>query len=344
MAGNTPNPARRLESFTSNAIIWVEKIASLSPAKPLLDLGLGLMEVNPPGYVRDAYVKSLARQEVNQYGPSSGLPEFVQALAHFYSDLYKRTLNPNTEVSVHTGGSEALLCIIMAFIEHGDEVILIEPSFPLYELHIKFTGGTPVYVPLREPQRIAGHTDSNDWTLDLDEFKRAFTSKTKMVIVNTPHNPLGKIFSADELRAIGEICVDKGVVIVSDEVYEFANFELDPIPRTATISQAIGQHTLTVGSVGKAFNATGWRAGWVIGPESLIPLVKAAHIALCYVTPGPPQVAATAGFQEAEAQDFWRSNKLEMRGRLDVLCSILDEVGLRVSSLYGYASLLSDYG
>lgn len=143
------------------------------------------------------------------------------------------------------------------------------------------------------------------------------------------HNPLGKVFTTDELLSIGNICVAHGIVIVSDEVYERLHYT-DVFPRIATLDHEIAKHTLSVGSVGKAFNATGWRVGYVIGNEHLIKHVHNAHLHLCYTTAGPAQEAAAVGFEKSEQSGFWESNKENMRSKVESFCEVLQELGLPV--------------
>lgn len=143
------------------------------------------------------------------------------------------------------------------------------------------------------------------------------------------HNPLGKVFTATELLSIGSICVAHGMLILSDEVYERLHYT-DLFPRIATLDHEIANHTLTVGSVGKTFNATGWRVGYVIGNEHLIKHVRNAHTALCYTTAGPAQEAAAVGFEEADQRGFWESNKEDFKREVESFCEVLQELGLPV--------------
>ena len=144
------------------------------------------------------------------------------------------------------------------------------------------------------------------------------------------HNPLGKVFSASELQNIGEVCVKRGVAILSDEAYEHLVFN-DTFPRIALQSEAIKQHTLTVGSIGKSFNATGWRVGYAIGPRDLIPYVQMAQALLAYTVSGPAQEAAAVGFESNASLNFWKENQERMASKVDQFCAVMDELGLTVS-------------
>ena len=172
-----------------------------------------------------------------------------------------------------------------------------------YISNIEMPGGKIVYVPLHPPPKGASqNTSSAEWTIDFAELERAITPKTKMIVINTPHNPIGKVFSKDELLKIGELCVKNQILILSDEVYDRLFYV--PFTRIATLSPEIERLTLTVGSAGKNFYATGWRVGWLIGPPELIQYVAAAHTRICYSSVSPLQEAAAVGFEQADAENF----------------------------------------
>jgi len=164
-----------------------------------------------------------------------------------------------------------------AFLNPGDEVIVIEPFFDQYIAQIKFNGGTPVYVPLRAPKEAStGIVSANDWKVDINELAAAVTPKTKQIWINTPHNPSGKVFDEDELRAIGNLAEKHDLMILSDEVYDCLTYDQIPHVRIAALDD-FWKRTVTVGSAGKSFSATGWRVGWLVGPAHLIqPTVSAA--------------------------------------------------------------------
>jgi kynurenine aminotransferase len=188
-------------------------------------------------------------------------------------------------------------------------------------------GGIIKCVPLHPPEK--GSTDtcsSSEWTVDFTEFEQAINPHTKMIVLNTPHNPVGKIFSREELQRIGDICVAHNVLILSDEVYDRLNYV--PMTRIATLSPEIDRLTLTVGSAGKHFFCTGWRVGWVIGPAKLIDYVATAHTKICYCTPSPFQEAAAVGYEESAVNGFWDNTRSEMRAKMDRFCKVFKELGL----------------
>jgi kynurenine aminotransferase len=253
-----------------------------------------------------------------------------QAIAKSYSPFFGRTLNPETEVVITTGANEGMLSAFMGFLEAGDEVIVFEPFFDQYISNIEMPGGKVVYVPLHPPKDGATKTTSaSEWTVDIKKLEAAITSRTRMIVLNSPHNPVGKVFSRDELQVIGDLCLKHNILIVSDEVYDRLYYV--PFTRMATLSPEIAKITLTVGSAGKNFYATGWRVGYLIGPEELIKYVAAAHTRICYSSVSPLQEAVAVAFEEADAHGFWEESKTEMKRKMDLFNEIWDELGLPYS-------------
>lgn len=188
-------------------------------------------------------------------------------------------------------------------------------------------GGKVVYVPLLPP--VDGATksaSSSEWTLSISKLEAAITSRTKMIVINTPHNPIGKIFSVEELTAIGDLCVKHNIIILSDEVYDTLHYV--PFTRIATLSPDFARLTLTVGSAGKSFYVTGWRVGWLVGPEHLIHYVAAAHTRICYTTVSPLQEAIAVGFEQAPTNKFWEKSRHDLKRKMDLFNAVWDELGL----------------
>jgi kynurenine aminotransferase len=191
-------------------------------------------------------------------------------------------------------------------------------------------GGKIVYVPLSPPAKGATEkTSAAEWTLDFAALEKAVTSKTKMIVINTPHNPIGKVFSEAELRKIGDLCVKNNIIILSDEVYDRLYYV--PFTRISTLSPEVERLTLTVGSAGKNFYATGWRVGWLIGPPNLIQYVAAAHTRICYSSVSPLQEAAAIGFEDADKHGFWDDARKDMKRKMDLFNEIWHELGIPVS-------------
>lgn len=204
-------------------------------------------------------------------------------------------------------------------------------------------GGVVRYVPLEPPKDGAvKNTSAADWMVDISALEKVINPKTRMIVLNTPHNPVGKVFSKSELQAIGDLCVKHNILILSDEVYDRLFYV--PFTRIATLSPEIAALTLTVGSAGKNFYATGWRVGWLIGPENLIKYVSAAHTRICYSSVSPLQEAAAVGFEDADKEGFWELSKNEMKSKMIRFCEVFEELGLPYSDPEGGYFVLANLG
>ncbi|KAI4209030.1 MAG: hypothetical protein LQ351_008003 [Letrouitia transgressa] len=308
----------------------VNEAATASPVQPIINMGQGFFGYNPPQFVLDAAKGALDRVDCNQYSPTKGRPRLKKAIAKAYSPLLGKDIDPDTEVTITTGANEGMLSAFMAFVEPGDEVIVFEPFFDQYISNIEMAGGVIRYVPLQPPKNGATEvTSAGDWAVNMDELRKAMNSKTRMIVINTPHNPVGKVFSKSELQAIGDLCVEHNILILSDEVYD--RLPYTTFNRPATLSPEISRLTLTVGSAGKNFYATGWRVGYLIGPANLIHYVSAAHTRICYSSVSPLQEAAAVGFEKADELNFWEQSRREMKSKVDRFCAVFDELGLPYS-------------
>ncbi|KAK5997798.1 putative aminotransferase C6B12.04c [Cladobotryum mycophilum] len=346
-------PAARVSGQKQDVWSIINEAAAASPKQPIVNMGQGFFGYNPPKFILDAAKAALDQVDCNQYSPTKGRPRLKKAIADAYSPYWGREINPETEVTITTGANEGMLSAFMAFIEPGDEVIIFEPFFDQwvtsyssqrknhsaykgirYISNIEMPGGKIVYVPLHPPKTGAVKTSSAaDWTIDFDELERAITPKTKMIVINTPHNPVGKVYSKDELQKIGDLCVKHEIIILSDEVYDRLYYV--PFTRISTLSPEVERLTLTVGSAGKNFYATGWRVGWLMGPEHLIKYVSAAHTRICYSSVSPLQEACAVGFEQAEAEGFWDETIRDMKAKMNCLNEVWDELGLPYSEPEG---------
>ncbi|TQS36891.1 hypothetical protein Golomagni_02653 [Golovinomyces magnicellulatus] len=327
-------PANRVANLRQDVWSIVNEAAASSPKQPIVNMGQGFFGYNPPPYILQAAKDAIDRVDCNQYAPTKGRPRLKKAISDSYSSSWGRKLNPDTEITITTGANEGMLCAFMGFIEPGDEVILFEPFFDQYISNIEMAGGKIVYVSLNPPPEGASkNTSSSEWTIDMAKFEAAITPRTKMIVLNNPHNPVGKVFNKDELANIGALCVKHNILILSDEVYDRLYYV--PFTRIATISPEIENITLTVGSAGKNFYATGWRVGWLIGPEHLIKYVSTVHTRICFCTVSPLQEAAAIGFEEAENQNFWETAKQQMKYKMDFFNQIWVELGLPFSDPEG---------
>ncbi|KAF3765503.1 PLP-dependent transferase [Cryphonectria parasitica EP155] len=327
-------PAARVAGRRQDVWSIINEAAAASPIKPIVNMGQGFFGYNPPEFILNAAKEALNQVDCNQYSPTKGRPRLKKAIADAYSPHWGRQLDPDTEVTITTGANEGMLSAFMAFIEPGDEVIIFEPFFDQYISNIEMPGGKIVYVPLHPPKTGATKTSSAaEWTIDFDELEKAVTPRTKMMVLNTPHNPVGKVFSKEELQKIADICLKNEIIILSDEVYDRLYYV--PFTRIATLSPEVEKITLTVGSAGKNFYATGWRVGWLMGPAELLQYVSAAHTRICYSSVSPLQEACAVGFEQAEAEGFWDECIADMKGRMARFNAVFDELGLPYSEPEG---------
>ncbi|KAI4094248.1 MAG: hypothetical protein LQ344_002327 [Seirophora lacunosa] len=340
--GELFRPAARVAGQKQDVWSIVNEAATASPVQPIINMGQGFFGYNPPNFIIHAAKDALDKVDCNQYSPTKGRPRLKKAVAKAYSPLFGRDIDPETEVTITTGANEGMLSAFMGFIEPGDEVIVFEPFFDQYISNIEMPGGTIRYVPLQPPKNGGTELSSAaDWTIDMSLLEKAITQKTKMMVINTPHNPVGKIFSKAELQAIGDLCVKRNILILSDEVYDRLPFA--PFTRIATLSPAIAERTLTVGSAGKNFYCTGWRVGYLIGPAELIRYVAAAHTRICFSSVSPLQEAAAVGFERAEEMGFWEQSRREMMGKMERFCAVFDELGLPYSKPEGGYFVLANF-
>lgn len=252
----------RLRSFFAPSV-WVE-FQALASKMGSVNLGAGLPGWPPPQFVTDALTRAAQNSTVAQYASPTGNASLRQTIARIYGSRLSCALDHHNDVLITVGASQALLLGCQALLEAGDEVVLIEPAFDIYPSYVQMTGAVPVYVPLRF-RDVQGIPNSSDLYLDMDELAGALSPRTRMLILNTPHNPTGKVFSREELTAIANLLDFKcpRCVVLSDEVYEKFVFKGTHVP-FATVSPSAMQRTVSIYSSGKTFSVTGWRLGWLI--------------------------------------------------------------------------------
>ncbi|KAG8237223.1 hypothetical protein J437_LFUL013724 [Ladona fulva] len=278
--------------------VWVEYIQLALETKPL-NLGQGFPDYACPDYVTKALAEVAQGENVllQQYTRGFGHPRLVTALARLYSQLIGRPIDSQKEVLVTSGAYEALFSTIQGHVGPGDEVVIIEPFFDCYEPMVLTAGGKPVFVPLRPKKMDGALVSSADWVLDPEELTAAFSEKTKAIILNTPHNPLGKVFSRKELTFIADLCLRWDALCIADEVYEWLVYSPNEHIRIATLP-GMWDRTITIGSAGKTFSVTGWKTGWAYGPASLMVNLQLVHQNCVYTCPTPIQVKSlNMGFE-----------------------------------------------
>ncbi len=313
-------PATRVRGFGTTVFAEFTALANEHQA---VNLGQGFPNFGAPDFIKAAAQQAVA-QELNQYARSQGHPRLVNALAHLYGPLLGRSLDPMTEIVVTAGATEAIFATVQALVEPGDEVILIEPFYDSYPAAVTMAGGKPVFVPLRPS---GDGRAAADWVLDMDELAAAFSPHTRLIILNTPHNPFGKLFTRDELTRIAALVQAHDAYVLADEVYEWIVYGQTEHVRMATLP-GMWERTITLGSAGKTFSVTGWKIGWAIAPASLARAVFQAHQWMLFAVATPFQEAVAAAFEAARTNGYFAWLSDMYRAKRDKLYDVLAQVGL----------------
>jgi N-succinyldiaminopimelate aminotransferase len=280
-----------------------------------VNLGQGFPDTDGPVEVADAAVAAI-RAGVNQYPPGPGQPDLRLAIAEHQQRFYGLELDPATEVVVTTGATEAVAAALLGLVDPGDEVVALEPFYDSYAACIQMAGGVRVPVTLRAP----------DFRLDVDRLRAAVTDRTRLILLNSPHNPTGTVLSEAELAAVADLAVERDLVVVTDEVYEHMTYDVAHRP-LATLP-GMRERTLTISSAGKTFSFTGWKVGWATGPADLVRAVLTAKQFLTFVSGAPFQPAVAVGLRLPDT--YFDELGATLRGKRDRLCAGLREVGFDV--------------
>lgn len=324
-----------MKSFASRALaqfgptIFTEMTA-LANQLGAINLALGFPDFEGPEGVIEAAVAALKSGE-NQYSRSRGHPLLVSAIAEHQRRFYNLEYDPQTEVMVFCGATEGIVSSMLGLLNPGDEVILFEPFYDSYPVCVSMARAVPRFVPLRPP----------DFSIDLQELEAAFGERTRLLVLNSPHNPTGKVFSRDELDSIARLCQEHDVIVLTDEVYEHLTYgTAEHIPMASL--PGMRERTLTVSSAGKVFSLTGWRVGWATGPAELISAAQAAHQYLTFCATTPLQAAVGYALR-AYTDDYFASLKREYTERRDFLMKALSDRGFRVTEPHGAFYVVADF-
>ncbi|MEU0215260.1 pyridoxal phosphate-dependent aminotransferase [Streptomyces sp. NPDC006265] len=309
---------RRLAEFGTT--IFAE-MSALALSTGAINLGQGFPDTDGPEEIREAAVRALRDGRGNQYPPGPGVPELRTAITAHQQRRYGLGYDPDTEVLVTAGATEAIAAALLALVEPGDEVIAFEPYYDSYAACIAMAGGRRVPVTLR------AHEDEGCFRLDLDELRDAVTDRTRLLLINTPHNPTGTVLTREELAAIAELAVERDLLVVTDEVYEHLVFDAAEHVPLATFP-GMRERTVTISSSGKTFSFTGWKVGWVTAAAELVTAVRSAKQYLTYVSAGPFQYAIAEALSLPES--YFTDFRADMRTKRDLLAAGLTEAGFRV--------------
>jgi aspartate/methionine/tyrosine aminotransferase len=296
------------------------EMSALALRHGAINLAQGFPDFDGPEFVKDAAIEAI-RAGHGQYARTHGLPALNAAIARVLAERNGLEVDPEAEVTVTSGCTEAIFAAIAGSCDPGDEVILFQPFYDSYLASVRMAGAVPRVVTLRPTRGAAG-----GWAFDRDELRRAFTPATRGILVNTPHNPTGKVFSREELAYIAELCVEHDVICWADEVYERLVYDGEHVS-IATLP-GMRARTVTLSSLGKTFSLTGWKIGWAVAPPDLTRAVRAAHqfTTFCSVTPMQHAAIAALGAPSSYYLDLTR----EYRSKRDLLTGELARLGFDV--------------
>ncbi|KAF4409803.1 MULTISPECIES: pyridoxal phosphate-dependent aminotransferase [Streptomyces] len=306
---------RRLAEFGTT--IFAE-MSALALSTGSINLGQGFPDTDGPEEIREAAVRALRDGRGNQYPPGPGVPELRAAIAGHQQRYYGLGYDPDSEVLVTAGATEAVAAALLALLEPGDEVIALEPYYDSYAAGIALAGGVRVPVTLRPAD--------GSYHLDLDELRAAVTPRTRLILLNTPHNPTGTVLTREELAAIAELACERDLLVVTDEVYEHLVFDGEHIP--VACFPGMRERTVSISSAGKTFSFTGWKVGWVTGAPELVTAVRSAKQYLTYVSAGPFQHAVAEALRLPDS--YFTALREDLRGKRDLLVDGLTEAGFAV--------------
>lgn len=316
---------QRMQGFGSTIFAEMTGLANEHGA---LNLGQGFPDTDGPQEILDA-AKAAIDGGRNQYPPGPGVPELLDAIAAHQKRFYGIDLDPRREVLVTVGATEAIAAAILALCEPGDEVVTFEPYYDSYAASIALAGAVRRTSVLRFP----------DFAVDEASLRAAFSDRTRLVLLNTPHNPTGRVFTRDELELIATLAREHDAWVVTDEVYEHLVFDgLEHVPMATLPGMA--ERTLTISSAGKTFSVTGWKVGWISGPASAISAVRTVKQFLTYVGSGPFQPAVALGLGLGDEVYAGLSDSLS--AKRDVLVTALRDIGLAVSVPQGTYFVVAD--
>jgi N-succinyldiaminopimelate aminotransferase len=322
--------ARRVASFGTTVF---SEFSALAQKHQAVNLGQGFPDFDGPDEIKEAAIRAV-RDGVNQYAVTSGAQALREAIAEHARRFYGMAVDPGTMVTVTSGATEALFDAILGTVDPGDEVVLFEPFYDSYVASVEMAGGVPRYVRLRPPD-----ADHPRWWFDPDELEAAFGPRTRLVVVNTPHNPTGKVYTREELERIGALAERHGALVLADEVYEHIVFPPARHLRVATVP-GLGERTITVSSAGKTFSFTGWKIGWAIAPPPLRQAVQSAHQFVTFATAAPLQAAVAAALR-LEDRSFDQLGAMYLSKR-DRLLQALNGCGLAATPPEGSYFAMAD--
>ncbi len=322
-----PTTARRISTFGTTVFTEINQLAQQYNA---LNLGQGKPDFDTPADIVMQLVRAAQAGQYNQYPPGAGIAPLRQAIVDHAARFYDLEIDPSRGVVVTSGATEGIFAAILGLVDPGDEVIVIEPFYDSYVPNILMASAIPVCVPLHPPT----------WTFDADELRSAFSKKTRALILNSPQNPSGRVFTRQELTMIAELCIEHDVTVIADEVYEhliFAPAQHIPI---ATLP-GMFERTVTVSSAGKLFSVTGWKVGWAYGPPDLVKGVLGAHQFVTFTVHHPSQEAIAYALNLPDT--YYETFQAMYEMKCQLMLAALDGAGLKGFTPEGTYFVMADY-
>jgi len=318
-------PAARTATFTESVIREMTRVAQQYGA---INLAQGFPDFPMPEVMKDAACAAI-HGDINQYAITWGAPALRLAIAEKYHRMYDYTVDPDKQVTVTCGATEAMAAVFLALLDPGDEVIVFDPFYENYGPDAILAGARPVFVPLEPP----------GWNFDPQRLRDAFTERTKAIIVNTPHNPTGRVFTREELDLIAELCIGNDVWAITDEIYEHIRYAGSH--HVLATWPGMAERTITISGLSKTFSCTGWRLGYAIAPDRESVAIRKVHDFLTVGAPAPLQQAAAVGM--ALDADYYNHLALDYRARREILCDALRNAGFSFTAPEGAYYILAGY-
>jgi aminotransferase len=317
--------AQRTHGFTESVIRAMTRLANEHGA---INLAQGFPNFPCPEVMKEAAARAI-RDDVNQYAITWGARRLRQALARKYHEWYGMTVNPETDVTVTCGATEAMASALLAIVDPGDHVIVFEPFYENYGPDAILCGAAPVYVPLETTGE-----------LDRERLARAFSTRTRAIVLCTPNNPTGRVLTRGELETIAELCRRYDAYAVTDEIYEHIYYEGEHIP-IATLD-GMAERTVTISGASKTFSVTGWRIGTIVAPAHVTEAIRKVHDFLTVGAPAPLQEAVAVGI-ESLGREYYEQLGRDYRRRRDLMCSALRDAGFRCTPPQGAYYVMADF-
>lgn len=319
--------ARRVETFGTTIFTEINILAQQYNA---LNLGQGKPDFDTPADIVAEMVRAAQSGQHNQYAPGPGIAPLRHAVAEHAARFYGLDIDPERGVIVTAGATEGLLSCMLGLVNPGDEVIVIEPFYDSYVPNILMAGGTPVFVPLHPPT----------WTFDPDELRAAFSPRTRALILNSPHNPTGRVFTREELALVADLCIEHDVIVINDEVYEHLTLGGSTYLPITTLP-GMFERTVTVSSAGKTFSATGWKIGWAYGHPDVLEGVARAHQFTIFAVHHPTQEAVAYALRQPD--DYYQQFQAMYEAKKNLLMASLEGSGLNYRAPEGTYFIMADF-